>query len=154
MTRPGILDLDLVVVPREPVREMWAASGDAIAQVGQVHHDRISELSYTAMLSASPYLTAWGDVRKYVEGLEREAAMLRRLLSKQTETYRSRTTELEKLVADAARVIEPFAKRAGKLDGIWNDHETQWSPADGSTEITIGNLRAASAFADKLGRRE
>lgn len=46
--------------------------------------------------------------------------------------------------------VEPFAKRAGMLDGIWNDHETQWSPEYGNTAITIGHLRAASTALVKI----
>lgn len=52
----------------------------------------------------------------------------------------------EAALAEASKVIEPFAKRAGKLDGLWADHETGWSPAYGSTVITIGDLRAASTW--------
>jgi hypothetical protein len=44
------------VVPREPTREMWAASGNALAN-GRVklkaHHDYLSETVWTAMLAAS-----------------------------------------------------------------------------------------------------
>ena len=46
---------------------------------------------------------------------------------------------IEKLEA----ALRPFAERAGKLDGKWLDHETHWSPAYGSSEITIGDLRNA-----------
>lgn len=41
------------VVPKEPTREMWAASGDAIVKLGHVHHDAISVACYRAMLSAA-----------------------------------------------------------------------------------------------------
>lgn len=58
---------------------------------------------------------------------------------------------LAEAAAEIGRLREalaPFAARAGKLDGKWLDHETHWSPAYGSTEITIGDLRrAARAFA-------
>lgn len=47
------------------------------------------------------------------------------------------------LIAEMRKALEPFAARAGLLDGKWQDHETHWSPAYGSTEITIGDLRAA-----------
>lgn len=44
------------VVPREPTREMWAASGNALVN-GRVkikaHHDYLSETVWTAMLAAS-----------------------------------------------------------------------------------------------------
>ena len=54
--------------------------------------------------------------------------------------------DAEAALAEASKVIEPFAKRAGKLDGIWKDHETQWNPEYGDTAITIGDLRAASRW--------
>lgn len=44
------------VVPVEPTREMWAASGNALVN-GRVklkaHHDYLSETVWTAMISAS-----------------------------------------------------------------------------------------------------
>lgn len=70
MTRPTILDLDLVVVPREAAQVML----DEVTAADQ--HEPFSDTTmsgiFDAMLSASPYPTAWEDVRKYVEGLERE----------------------------------------------------------------------------------
>src|SRR3954468_7585737 len=42
------------LVPVEPVREMWAASGTAIVRGGWRHHDRISEDVWNAMLAAAP----------------------------------------------------------------------------------------------------
>lgn len=45
----------LVVVPREPTPEMWAASGTAVIKTGPRHHDIVSEAVYQAMLAASPY---------------------------------------------------------------------------------------------------
>ncbi len=65
MTRPTILDLDLVVVPREATDEMLEPANFGYSP------DKFATL-WDAMLSASPYTTAWDDVRKYVEGLERE----------------------------------------------------------------------------------
>lgn len=62
----------------------------------------------------------------------------------------ARITELEAALGEAERALEPFAKRAGKLDGIWKDHETQWSPEYGDTAITIGHLRAASRTITKI----
>lgn len=44
-----------VLVPREPTREMWAASGDA--QMGHdlnMHHDKITEMVWLAMIEAAP----------------------------------------------------------------------------------------------------
>lgn len=66
MNRPTILDLDLVVVPREATDEM-------ISEVTNNWGKRTWE-AYRRMLSASPYPTAWDDVRKYVEGLEESVA--------------------------------------------------------------------------------
>lgn len=199
MTRPTILDLDLVVVPREAEQVML----DEVTAADQ--HEPFSDKTmsgiFEAMLSASPYPTAWDDVRKYVDGLEEEIGRLEdenselryepwpewaravlkvirshtgydgyddavegvdmplelseHLSQVESDTDRwkaraeaaeARIAELEKRLADAERVIEPFAERAGKLDGIWKDHETQWSPEYGNTAITIGHLRAARAY--------
>jgi hypothetical protein len=63
MTRPTILDLDLVVVPREATDEILEPANFGYSP------DKFATL-WDAMLSASPYPTAWDDVRKYVEGLE------------------------------------------------------------------------------------
>lgn len=59
----------------------------------------------------------------------------------------------EALLKEAGKVLEPFAERAGKLDGIWKDHEANWSPAFGSTAVTIGHLRAARSLMSKIGER-
>ena len=68
MTRPTILDMDLVVVPREAAQVML----DEVTAADQ--HEPFSDTTmsgiFDSMLSASPYPTAWDDVRKYVEGLE------------------------------------------------------------------------------------
>lgn len=75
MTRPTILDLDLVVVPREATVEMWREAATPIKRYGVMKCvfpvNYAACLSYRAALSASPYPTAWDDVLKYVEGLER-----------------------------------------------------------------------------------
>lgn len=55
-----------------------------------------------------------------------------------------RTTDAARIAALEA-ALKPFAARAEKLDGKWLNHETHWSPAYGSTAITIGDLRHASA---------
>lgn len=70
MTRPTILDMDVVVVPIEATIEMEC----------RVDHEDCTtpdaaKSAFRDMLSASPYLTAWDDVRKYVEWLERELAV-------------------------------------------------------------------------------
>lgn len=68
MTRPTVLDMDLVVVPREAAQVML----DEVTAADQ--HEPFSDTTmsgiFDSMLSASPYPTAWDDVRKYVEGLE------------------------------------------------------------------------------------
>lgn len=111
MTRPPILDLDLVVVPREADSKMSVAVS---ANWGRRTWDE-----YKKVLSASPYPTAWDDVRKYVEGLEETLANYE-LLDKATtrelhgwqqkaidqcaraEDAEARIAELEKRLADAA----------------------------------------------------
>jgi hypothetical protein len=69
MTRPTVLDMDLVVAPREAAEEMFLDPDDICVNFGESPWDAFKR-HYTAMLSASPYPTAWDDVRKYVEGLE------------------------------------------------------------------------------------
>jgi hypothetical protein len=67
MTRPTILDLDLVVVPREATVGM-KVEANSYVDLGPAD-------TFTVMLSASPYPTAWDDVQKYVEGLEQKEAL-------------------------------------------------------------------------------
>lgn len=52
-----------VLLPKEPTREMWAASGTEIcnASLGRVHHDKITETVWTAMLAAAPKLPQGGE---------------------------------------------------------------------------------------------
>ncbi|MBC7149058.1 MAG: hypothetical protein H5U22_06730 [Rhizobium sp.] len=130
MTRPTILDLDLVVVPREATEEMRHAN------TGQVFFFH----AYTAMLSASPYPTAWDDVRKYVEKLEVEAKCDEEYLDLVKEKYRAaeaRIAELEKRLADAERVIEPFRKVADMADDY---------PSGSSIGVNVDRCRAARAY--------
>lgn len=57
-----------------------------------------------------------------------------------------REAELSRLRAEVERLreaLEPFANRAGKLDGLWDENDTRWSPAYGDTVITVGDLRRA-----------
>ncbi|MVB00108.1 hypothetical protein GN330_22945 [Nitratireductor sp. CAU 1489] len=61
----------------------------------------------------------------------------------------SRAEAAEKRLAEARAVIEPFVRRAGKLDGHWREGDTNWSPAYGYTAITIGHLRAAAKWMEK-----
>ena len=207
MIRPPILDLDLVVVPREPIREMWAAMADTLYMYKNRHHDKVVSDLLDAMLSTSPYPTAWDDVRKYVGGLERErdeatetlrycekqwsdergvmidkfvyernrAEAAERQLSEiaghmgsecdsdsilhvvreaeaDRDIYKDRAeaaeasiAELEKRLADAERVIEPFAKLAGEYDPPEDDdNDLPFDLRHG--DMTIGQLRAARAY--------
>lgn len=123
MNKPAILSNPeaFVVVPVEPIREQWAAMADTLYRYKNRHHDKVAGDVFNALLSARPDPTALADIVAYCAALEAR-------------------------LAEAERVIEPFAKRAGKLDGLWGDHDTQWSPEYGSVAITIGDLRAARAW--------
>lgn len=202
MTRPTVLDMDLVVVPREAtereLRDIAAAARDFTTMPGLYPR---AQAIRKAMLSASPYPTAWDDVRKYVEEMERErdeatgtlrycekqwsdergvmidkfvyernrAEAAERQLSEiaghmdsecdsdsilhvvreaeadrdiykdRAEAAESRIAELEKRLADAERVIEPFARRAFIHDG----QEPSWYC---SVEVQVSDLRAARAY--------
>ena len=74
MTRPTVLDMDLVVVPSKADVGMlgaWYRYKIGHRFYGEEPARDTSDVgAYSAMLSASPYPTAWDDVRKYVEGLE------------------------------------------------------------------------------------
>lgn len=80
MTRPTVLDMDLVVVPREATDEMmdrccaaWVYLYPSFpGEKPQPTAGNVASTIYSTALSASPYPTAWDDVRKYVEELERE----------------------------------------------------------------------------------
>lgn len=75
MTRPAVLDMDLVVVPREVTDEMASSGADAFFSpepVSTAQENARAASVFRRAISASPYPTAWDDVRKYVEGLERE----------------------------------------------------------------------------------
>lgn len=63
-------------------------------------------------------------------------------------SVRDKMSDAEAKLAEARKVIEPFAARAGKLDGIWRDHETT-SMMYGNTGITVGDLRAARRFLEE-----
>jgi hypothetical protein len=48
------------LVPVEPTREMWKAAGDAVValqKTSTLHHDKISDAVYRAMLAAAPSTT-------------------------------------------------------------------------------------------------
>lgn len=76
MTRPTVLDMDIVVVPAQADVGMlgaWYRYKNGHRFAGEEPARDTSDVgAYSAMLSASPYPTAWDDVRKYVEEMERE----------------------------------------------------------------------------------
>lgn len=86
------------------------------------------------------YGRQWCQHEVWEDGVEYVRADLAEITTLRKELAEARA-ENERLL----EVLEPFAARAGKLDGIWKDHETQWSPEYGDTAITVGHLRAASA---------
>lgn len=45
---------EMMVVPVEPTREMWAAGGNAVIGYKQRHHDKVVADIWSAMLSAAP----------------------------------------------------------------------------------------------------
>ena len=54
MAIQALLEGKAAVVPIEPTRVMWSAGGDAVVQFSplSVHHDKITEAVWTAMLAA------------------------------------------------------------------------------------------------------
>lgn len=46
---------EVVAMPSEPTREMWVAGADAVVNRGRMHHDKVVEKMWNAMLAASPY---------------------------------------------------------------------------------------------------
>lgn len=144
MTRPTILDLDLVVVPRE---------ADGIMQTGAlcfVMRQHQTRDVYRAMLSASPYTTAWDDVRKYVEGLERELKDRNGTIAEyqyhvapywiaRAEAAEARIAELEKRLADADVVVKPLlhGARVAEQNGYGDDDVLT---------VTVAECRAARAY--------
>lgn len=78
MTRPTVLDMDLVVVPQAMTPEMIAAAWAAwhSRHGGKIGPGPAFGEAVPAAIFASPYPTAWDDVRKYVEGLEEKNEFL------------------------------------------------------------------------------
>lgn len=175
MTRPTVLDMDLVVVPREADVSMQTG---ALRFVMRQHQTRDV---YRAMLSASPYPTAWDDVRKYVEGLERslatcEADRVDRIeqcdrmandwadfcasVGVTWDTHESvaceiearaeaRIAELEKRLADADVVIKPFAECASEWDGQPASLHVffEWNDEGKPAQsLPVADFRAARAY--------
>jgi len=133
MTRPTILDLDLVVVPREAAEDIdatikefghWHHLNEMTIAKGMVPSDSEIDIEVMAfnkikraMLSASPYPTAWDEVRKAYDALEEELKWLRdnsvliavfNSAADRAEAAEARIAELEKRLADAERVIGDF----------------------------------------------
>lgn len=193
--RPAILDMDIVVVPRDATDEMLSSMGNMHMPFGEM------VAAYDGAIFASPYPTAWDDVRKYVEGLEESVAftmtdtsrMLRKSdikdvcphpddcfyeaerarcgpcavkasklagieiddthshlpevcrLRREVKAAEARIAELEKRLADAERVVEPFARLAGEYDPPEDDdNDLPFDLCHG--DMTIGQLRAARAY--------
>lgn len=143
MTRPTILDLDLVVVPIDTgdtfsnsslPSGMVEAGSDILEKCDDdLMNDTGPDWDYgmqavatfRAMLSASPYPTAWDDVRKYVEGLEERlrsetfrADVNDKILTKHFEASQAKSVEIQNLKAyidktakDVAETITEIRKR-------------------------------------------
>ncbi|TIM41761.1 MAG: hypothetical protein E5Y55_24085 [Mesorhizobium sp.] len=45
---------DMVALPREPTREIWAAMGDVLVGHRNRHHDKVAADLYAAILGAAP----------------------------------------------------------------------------------------------------
>lgn len=119
MTRPPILDLDLVVVPSKADVGMlgeWYRYKNGHRFSGEEPARDTSDVgAYSAMLSASPYLTAWDDLRKYIAELEKERDTLAKMDEAATSTFvhwRSRAQTAEAEVAEKDKVIAALADAA------------------------------------------
>ena len=200
MTRPTVLDMDLVVVPREAAQAMLnEVTAD---DQHEPFSDKTMSGVFNSMLSASPYPTAWDDVRKYVEGLEARLVAVagpcslgvgceqygvcyadahgkpeecgkpsfecealkdaRRIadhdkklwlaaesriaeLEKEKHAALPMIAELEKRLADAERVIEPFA-RAVKYSEALNRHQPDEPKSRPHDFLISDEIRAARAY--------
>ena len=189
MTRPTVLDMDLVVVPQAMTPEMIAAAWAAwhSRHGGKIGPGPAFGEAVPAAISASPYPTSWDDVRKYVEGLEARLVAVagpcslgvgceqygvcyadahgkpeecgkpsfecealkdaRRIADHDKKLWlaaEARIAELEKRLADAGEVIEPFAAEAACYDPDSGDgDDILWAtPA----YFKIRHLRAARAY--------
>lgn len=136
MTRPTVLDMDLVVVPREAAEDIdatikefghWHHLNEMTIAKGMVPSDSEIDIEVMAFnkikraaLSASPYPTAWDDVRKYVEGLETECERLKFLVewgeafcdTKHPDTARAEAAEARITELEAALDEKEVAGRA------------------------------------------
>ena len=128
------------------IDEMWEGwTGEATAAINAMSEPTM------AMLNAAVDATEAGAGMSWVNRSPQKLfqvgyqAMLANALAPQPHTapipHEQGRDEVERL----REALRPFANRADKIDGKWLDHETHWSPAYGSTEITIGDLRRARA---------
>lgn len=154
MTRPTILDLDLVVVPREADATMWTAAAVPLERWRKEtffgSKNDAAVLSYRAALSSSPYPTAWDDVRKYVEKLEVEAKCDEEYLDLVKDKYRAaeaRIAELEKEKHAALTMIAMVEKRLADADVVIE--RVPPYIADMYKAICNGNETAAAGFSEK-----
>lgn len=129
MTRPTILDRDDVAVVPVPIAWRWKKSDN------------------------DGWVTAWQEVREYVAGLETQILSAhdahRSILKEERDLYASRIAALELRLAEAERVIEPFAECASEWDGQpnslhiffeWNDER---KPVQ---SLPVADFRAARAW--------
>lgn len=124
MTRPTVLDMDLVVVPRDAAEDIdatikefghWHHLNEMTIAKGMVPSDSEIDIEVMAfnkikraMLSASPYPTAWDDVRKYVEKLEVEAKCDEEYLDLVKDKYRSAEARIAELEAELASLADLY----------------------------------------------
>lgn len=157
MTRPTILDLDLVVVPREAAQVML----DEVTAADQ--HEPFSDKTmsgiFDAMLSASPYPTAWDDVRKYVEWLEEEVG---RLEDENSELRYEPWPEWARAVLKVIRSHTGYDGYDDATDGVdmpleLSEHLSQvesdtdrWKARAESAEVRIAELEAELASLAEL----
>lgn len=115
-------------------------------------------------LAASPHSSAWQEVREYVAGMEKKEARASASLTGLLEALEHHTGErhgimairhlvdriaaLELRLAEAERVIEPFAEAVSKADATadsmgfarsFDEYAPEWT-------FTFGQLRAARAW--------
>lgn len=175
MTRPAILDLDMAVTPRKSVPLPYDLQDDFCEDPECEHGcaEMRQERDEFNRKHNGPD-PAWDDVRKYVEGLEAghkavsdfvrvripydqnkdqadcylaHIGLICRL-EERAEVAEARIAELEKRLADAERVIKPFAEAVSKADAMadrmgfarsFDEYAPEWT-------FTFGNLRAARSY--------
>ena len=126
MTRPTVLDMDLVVVPREATELMINEGGSSTDGIRYAGASMASSV-FLGMMNASPYPTAWDDVRKYVEGLEADVKREANLATtyaidcmdeqKRAEAAEARIAELDKEKHAALTMIAMLEKRLAESEG-------------------------------------